>query len=531
MMEESIWRRRAMPAWAAIWSAILGSVALAACGNGGSSGGAAVDSSAILRYGVDLAAAASNFDNIESHGWPATRPANENIFDTIIHESANGGEEPGLATAWSAPDDSTVVLTMRQGVKFQDGTPMDMDAVKFSFDRTIAAEPRNGGKATNFPPQVQAIKSDEVQPGNKIVLHLSAPVAGALIHTWLKESDHIAIVSPTQVQKLGPGAGFDAHPVGAGPYQFVNFQPDQLLQLRSWSGYWDAGERKLGGIDFVETKPGAPAVAALLAGSIEQTDLGPADAASVEGRPEVGISSQPTDGMLMMPVCETKAPFNTLAARQALEYAINRADIGKAASGKYAAVTDSPLATSNPFYVKPGPDVAYTFNQAKAKQLLASAGVPAGTAVSLFVPSPASGIGPASEVVQQELGAVGLNVSIVTGSSDFITNIGRLKPNLAILNNKLSALQNWTMPGGPAAAWCQYSNPDLITAAAGADSASTATASAAWKTEQQIYRSDIPIVFMGSQPGLSGHSPKVHGVTAIHSQGAGPLFRTIYMTK
>jgi ABC-type transport system substrate-binding protein len=408
---------------------------------------------------------------------------------------------------------------------------MDMDAVKFSVDRMIAAEPKNGGKATNFPPQVQAIASDEVQPGNKIVLHLSSPVAGALIHTWLKESDHLAIVSPPQVQKLRPGKAFDAHPVGAGPYQFVSFQADQLLQLRTWSGYWDSAERKLGGIDFVQTKAGAPAVAALLAGTIDQADLGPADAASVEGRPEIQVNSQPTDGMLMMPVCLTKAPFNTIAARQALQYAINRADIGKAAVGKYAAVTDSPLSTTNPYYTKPGSDVAYNYDTAKAKQLLAQAGVASGTNVSLFVASPAAGIGPASEVVQQELAAVGLNVSIVTGSSDFITNIGRLKPNLAILNNKLSALQNWTMPGGPAAAWCQYANPDLITAAAGADSANSQKAAAAWKTEQQIYRSEIPIVFIGSQPGLTGHSPKVHGITAIHSQGAGPLFRTIYMSK
>src|SRR5262249_33823386 len=96
------------------------------------------DTSAILRYGPNFAgSAAQNFDPVTSHGAGNWRQISDLIYDTIIHESANGGEEPGLATQWSAPDDSTVDLTFRTGVMFQDGTPMDINSVKFSVDRVI----------------------------------------------------------------------------------------------------------------------------------------------------------------------------------------------------------------------------------------------------------------------------------------------------------------------------------------------------------------------------------------------------------
>ncbi len=455
-----------------------------------------------------------------SHGAGNWRQVSDLIYDTIIHESANGGEEPGLATQWSAPDDSTVDLTFRTGVMFQDGTPMDINSVKFSVDRVIAA------KAPNAPPEIKAITSSEITGPNSIRLHLSSPVAGALIHTWLKESDGLAIVSPTQVNKLG--ANYETAPIGAGPYKFQSWQPQQLLQLRSWPGYWDRAEFRLGGIDFIQTAPGAPSVAALSAGTIDMVDVNSSDAAAVDGRPGLVVSRGLGDADLMMPICQTKAPFDKPEARQALEYALNRSDIKKAVYGdKSGAVADSPLPTSSPLYTKPTPDVDYQFDTAKAKQLLAQAGVAPGTTIDMITAG--NNVTPAAEVIQQQLAAVGLKLNI-TPTTNILADLAAKVPQVVLLENKLSAVSFWVTPGG-GPNYCKYSNPTLTAAINQSSSANPDTQKKGWADAQATYRSDIPIVFIASVPVQSGHTDKVQGVTIMHSQAAGPLWRTIYIKK
>jgi peptide/nickel transport system substrate-binding protein len=399
---------------------------------------------------------------------------------------------------------------------------MDMNAVKFSVDRVIAA------KAPNAPPEIKAITSDEIAGTDKLVLHLKSPVAGALIHTWLKESDGLAIVSPTQVTKLGKA--YETQPIGAGPYMYSSFKTDQLLSLRSWPGYWDAAERKLGGIDFIQTARGAPSVTALTSGTIDMVDLSVDDAGSLANRPGFALSRALSDSDLMMPVCQSKPPFDKLAARQALEYALNRADIKKAAFGDSSgAVTDSLLPTTSPLYAKPTPDVDYKFDPAKAKQLLAQAGVAPGTTIEVMIPNTSAGIGPASEVVQSELRDVGLTLKISTGTN-FLADLNRIVPNIVLLANKLSAVSFWVTPGG-GPNYCKYSNAKLTSAINAAASANDATSKMGWLDQQSIYRSDIPIVFIGIVPVISGHTDKVQGVTIMHSQAAGPLWRTIFIKK
>src|SRR5205823_1759558 len=108
------------------------------------------------------------------------------------------GLKPGLATKWEFPDDKTIVLTLRENVKFQDGTQFNAQAVKFSWDRLMAAT--TGVRLA----AVKAMQSVDITGPNQVTVRLNQPFAADWRDRLLFQSgDGLAIVSPTAVQKLG----------------------------------------------------------------------------------------------------------------------------------------------------------------------------------------------------------------------------------------------------------------------------------------------------------------------------------------
>jgi peptide/nickel transport system substrate-binding protein len=94
-----------------------------------------------------------------------------NLYDTLLQPTADGkGVSPGLATAYQVSDDGlTFTLTLRQGTKFSDGSPITAEDVKWTLDR--ARNPKNG--IWNFT--LESVDSVEVKGADTIVLHLKHP--------------------------------------------------------------------------------------------------------------------------------------------------------------------------------------------------------------------------------------------------------------------------------------------------------------------------------------------------------------------
>jgi peptide/nickel transport system substrate-binding protein len=485
----------------------------------GSGSGTTADTEAILRYGTNLiGSGAPYFDPILANGNQPSRMWLDLIYDTLIHESAEGGEEPGLATEWSAPDDSTVELTLRDEVVFHDGTPFDADAVKFSFDRVLDAPP------PAFPPDLRAISSVEVIDDAHVRINLSQPVAGALIRQWLKESTQVAIVSPTAVGDLGDD--FANRPVGAGPMMFESYDTDQQVSLRRFDDYW-GGEADLAGVDFIQTELGAPAVAALAAGDVDMAPLSSSDVAGVEAQGDFGVETQLSNATLMPAFCTSKAPFDTLEARQAVAHAIDREEIAAAAYGAEGAATDMPLSIESPYFAE---DLsgAYEHDPDRARDLLDQAGVAPGTTVDLMILN-LPNLVRAAEVMQAQLEEVGLDVQ-VQPVTNFVEDLQRLQPHMTMsAATRLESQGNWVNPGGPVN-WCNYDNPELTAALVATKSADDDALADAWITAQEAYSEDLPVLFIASDPVIEAHAPGIEGVTVIHPQGQGPLLRTVYVS-
>jgi len=128
------------------------------------------------------------------------------MFDTLVDvEPATLNPIPGLAESWSYSDSTTLVLNLRQGVQFHDGTPFDAAAVKANFDHMLG-NPRSTVKG-----EVITIKSAEVENPFRVILKLKEPDTSLP----LAMSDRIGMMSsPKAFGELG--AGSDRKPVGAG---------------------------------------------------------------------------------------------------------------------------------------------------------------------------------------------------------------------------------------------------------------------------------------------------------------------------
>jgi ABC-type transport system substrate-binding protein len=477
--------------------------------------------SATLHYGLDMSPSIY-LDPLE---WKASgvgeRPFMDLIYDTMIHETPQG-DKPGLATKWDVVDAYTLDLTLRKGVKFQDGTPFNADAVKFSWDRVIASPPGVTIKA-----EVKALQSVTVLDPYKVEVKLNAPLIGNWILQELRASyDGFGVVSPTAFQKMGEAA-FRQHPVGAGPYAFDSFTQNQQVSLKKFKGYYDAKDWHFGNVDFMQVTAGAPTVTALASGTIDVASVGTADAESIKAIPSLAVTAttSPSGSQWLLALCTSRPPFNTLEARQALAMAIDRKDLAKTAFHDYTVPTDLPLSVDNPNYAK---NLAFTqnkFNVKKAKNALRKAGVADGTPIKLLWQQTVADEGPASELIQSQLSKVGLNVSLVPS-----TNLPRdnyaLDWNLEFQLLGPNTISAAYTPNGSVNG-CGYNNPTMLQGLTGGlDATATPAATAAsWRVFQQQFIDDVPAVALGTPQNVAGHSKKLQGITYVFNATTGVLLR------
>src|SRR5258708_5629184 len=156
---------------------------------------------------------------------PGDRIITSMLFDNLLmpqYPSETPG--PGLAESWDvAADGMSVTLHLRKLVKFQDGTPFNADAVKFSLDRQL--DPTNDfyklGKfplAAGFTGNIKMPL--EVVDDSTVRVNFKAKVAPDINLEYFT-TDSFAIVSPTAVKNAG--AKFPDKPIGTGPFRFVSW--------------------------------------------------------------------------------------------------------------------------------------------------------------------------------------------------------------------------------------------------------------------------------------------------------------------
>jgi peptide/nickel transport system substrate-binding protein len=321
---------------------------------------------------------------------------------------------PQLAAALPAFSDGgkTVTIKLRPGVKFNDGTPMNAEAVRFSLDRHLHM------KGSNRRSEIELITAIEVVDPLTVRLRLKAPFA-PLVATL---ADRAGMpVSPAQANKLGEK--FGTAPVCVGPWSFVERVPQDRIVLEKSAHYFDPGQARFDKLIFRIIPDDNVRLANLRSGDIDFMHLvGPTDSGSLkkEGRFEVasvtGIGYNGITINLRNKTGKTQPPGNLgtpLAndprVREALDLSIDRTALNQVAwDGQYTPGC-TPIAPISPFYDKshkcPTRDVA------KAKKLLADAGLAGGYSLEMTIVNDPQQrrVG---EVVQGMAKEAGFNISL-----------------------------------------------------------------------------------------------------------------------
>ncbi len=361
------------------------------------------------------------------------------IFEGLVGLEKGGSDlEPGLATEWqSSPDGRSWTFTLREGVRFHDGTEFNADAVCANFERMfnqvgIAQTPSVsyywtqsfGGFADGAVPSLY--EGCTAQNPTTAVIGLTRttgkfPALLALDAFQMQSPTALERYDANNVQAQGSGFAFPPyaleHPTGTGPFRFVSYdEPNGSIELARNEEYW--GERaKLDQLIFRVIPDETARRQALEAGEIDGYDLpNPAD---WQGLRDSGFNLMIRDpfNILYLGITQKNNPALTdLRVRQALAYAIDREtlvssalpDGAEVARNFYPATVDGWTA-----------DVQeYPHDPERARQLLAEAGHPNltvdfywPTEVSRpYMPDPRDLFG----AMQEDLEAVGITVNPVS---------------------------------------------------------------------------------------------------------------------
>ncbi len=306
----------------------------------------------------------------------------------------------------------TVTIKLRSGVKFNDGTPMDAEAVRYSLDRHLTM------KGSSRRSELESVNVIEVVDPLTVRLRLKAPFSP--IVTMLADRAGMP-VSPTQANKLGDK--FGTAPVCVGPWAFVERVPQDRIVLEKSKDYFDPSQAQFDRIVFRIIPDDNVRLANLRSGDIDMMHLvAPTDAASLrkEGRFEMarvtGLHYQSLTINLHnkngknTPQVDLGTPLaNDPRVREALELSIDREALNQVAwDGQYTPGC-TPISPVSPFYDKsrkcPTRDVA------KAKKLLADAGLAGGYSFEMTVVNDPQ-MRRVGEIIQGMAKEAGFNISL-----------------------------------------------------------------------------------------------------------------------
>jgi peptide/nickel transport system substrate-binding protein len=327
------------------------------------------------------------------------------MCDKLVDISPELEVVPQLATEWHWVDDNKgLVMTLRQGVTFQDGEKMDAAAVKFSLERHLNM-PGSNRKA-----EISALKSVEIIDDHTVKLVLDKPFAPLLAQLTDRAG---MIVSPKAAEAAGDK--FGEHPVCAGPFKFTERVAQDRIVLDRFADYWNRGTIHFDRVIFLPIPDTTVRLANLRSGQLDlierlaATDLDATrkdshlKTASITSLAYADILINTNNGE------RSKTPLGQdKRVREALELSIDRQALNQVVFNGEFTPGNQWEAPSSPWYVKSMPIPAR--DVAKAKSLLAAAGVPH-YSFTMMVPNGNEALA-AAQVIQSMAAEAGFDIKI-----------------------------------------------------------------------------------------------------------------------
>jgi peptide/nickel transport system substrate-binding protein len=317
------------------------------------------------------------------------------IFDALVKKDAHYNLTPWLATSWEQEPDVAAgggggaagpaewVFHLRDGVRFQDGRPLEAEDVAWTIESLIdpaLTEKLPGGTLVSAKAGAFAnVARVEARDRLTVVVHMKRPDAGLVFNL----SDEQFGVVPR-----GSGADFGMHPVGSGPYRFVSQVQDKDVVVERWAGCWSAGlsvngQRAHTEIQRIEFDVVPDTITSALELQKHSADaasnvLTPDMVYALRDAPGLATSSGRGANVFYLNFNVADPVLRDKPVRQAVALAIDRATIVATIDRGHARLADTLLPPGHWARAEDGELAQYPYDPARARALLDAAGYPAG---------------------------------------------------------------------------------------------------------------------------------------------------------
>ena len=381
------------------WASGIAIVAVTAagCGMGGGNGGSGEGGGGHLVYAEQFGpAAAWAVETNDAHSL--TRAG---CMETLVKYAVDGELEPMLATEWNQVEPTTWEFTLREGVTFQDGTPMDAEAVAGALTHVLGV-----------PTPARAFNADvisKVSASDESTVQITTPKPDPLVPLRLA-SPNAGILAPKAYQ----GKQIDIKGTCTGPFTVTEEVPRESLSLEANGDYW-GGEVTLKSAEVRFIVDGATRATQLQTGEVQiAKSLPVAGLAGLKDDGNLQISEQELTRSTVMLLNNSRPPFDDPLVRQAIQQAVDTQAIVDGiyeGSGAPAVGPFGPSTDWAPEGAEPAP-----VDLDGARALLDQAGVdPESLSIELMAYNDRPEFADVAAVIQDQLGQLGVKVKIRAG--------------------------------------------------------------------------------------------------------------------
>jgi len=438
------------------------------------------------------------------------------IYDQLTRPSVNGlSIEPGLAKSWDiSKDGKTYTFHLHPNVRFHDGSPLTAADVKFCVEEAAFA------KNTQWAFILAALKGMEVVDTHTIRAHLKQPHSPFL-------SDMALFATSIYPAKLYHQLGNKLwnHPIGTGPFKFQSWKRGSQVNLVRNPHFWrNSSQPYVSAFHNMVVPDANTRVLQVQSGELDiALFVPPAQAKNLQHSSGVTVHVDNFMDSHFVTMNITKKPLNDKRVRQALNYAINKdAIVSKILFG-----FGQPSGQALPNMFGADPAVKpYPYSPSKAKQLLKAAGHSSGVKLECLVDASQSTDQQVATLMQEQLRAVGVNMSIKIVEEGTLLKIIENKPfNYQMSPGYMTSdiidpdeLISFAVAGdgGTYAIWTLYNNPKVNSLAKqAAGEPNRAKRLKLYYEIDRIHHDDAPMIFLYRTPSLTLTSSKVKGFKVL----------------
>lgn len=246
----------------------------------------------------------------------------DQVYEGLMHEDESLVPQPRLAESYEISDDGvTYTFTLRQGVTFHNGREMTADDVIYSFERVM--NPDTGSPWAEYTSSIDTIEAPDA---STIVINLMTPDASFLAALCRRG---LSVVPQEEVEANGD---LKLTMVGTGPFRFVDYIPNSIVQLEKNPDYWLEGRPYLDGLEFQIIPDDTSRTTALVSDTVDMIEAVPhKDVLTLQDADGLKLTGDQATNLRWIVFNVRNEPLNNRELRRAIASGIQRQPIIDAA--------------------------------------------------------------------------------------------------------------------------------------------------------------------------------------------------------